>query len=124
MAIVPLFRSRERAREMTSAAITAATTQIAGPNDEDRELTAQQKSEAWQARAWQLYDEVGEVGFAARYMGDAQARLDLFVGTRPSPDHDPVPLEDEEGNDELGYTAAEKEACDDALDRLKSPIGG
>lgn len=117
-----LFTRQKRPRPPRStSALTAATLQVGGaatPAEQRRTRT-----ENWQRRAWELYDEIGEVRFAARYMGDAQARLDLFVGIRPQPKDNPVPLEDM-GDRELGYTAAEKEAADDALERLRSPLGG
>lgn len=93
------------------------------PTVEERGAAHVTKVEAWQSRAWELYDEIGEVRFASRYMGDAIARLDLYVGVRPSPQDDPVPLE-AEGDSELGYTAAEAVAAEDALERLRSPLGG
>src|SRR3990167_11007456 len=83
--------------------VTAAAKQIA-PTTERRSEAHLKRVEGWQTRAWDLYDEIGEVRFAARYMGDAQARLDLFAGIRPNAQDEPLPL-DPDGNDELGYTA-------------------
>lgn len=117
-----IFSRRERAAEPLTS-VTAASQQIA-PKDEERVDAHVKRVEAWQPHAWELYDEIPEVRFSARYMGDALARLDLFVGTRPAPQDDPVPLEEPDGDAELGYSASDVAACEDALERLKSPLGG
>lgn len=114
--------SRRRRAPAASSIVTAASKQVSPTPDEVSQAHLK-KAEGWQSRVWELYDEIGEVRFASRFMGDAQSRLDLYVGIRPSPKDDPIPL-DSDGDEELGYTNVEAAAADDALERLSSPLGG
>ena len=81
------------------------------------------KQEAWQGEAWALYGKIGEVRQAARIFGDSFARCRWFVGVRPSPEDDPVPV-DEDNAAELGVSLADADLAAEALARLRSPRGG
>lgn len=109
-------------RAMRPTSVTAAGSRIEFTGSRSDEQTAK-KREAWQQRAWEMYDLLGIVRFPARFMGDSFARIRLFVGVRPDPEAEPVPLVPE-GDSELGYTADEARLAIGQLDRLRGPEGG
>lgn len=48
----------------------------------NRRLRTKPVNSAWQARAWEFYDEVPEVRFAARWYANAMSRARLLAGVR------------------------------------------
>jgi hypothetical protein len=61
----------------------------------DRKATVPRQAAQWQAEAWTMFDEIGEVKFGCNMAGNAMAKLRLYVAIRPpdQPDADPVPLD-------------------------------
>lgn len=106
----------------SAPAIIAAARKVDLGDDVDRRR-AERRREEWQAEAWGFYDDIGEARYATNYFANALSRLNLYVGIRPSPQDDPVPL-DPAGDRELGYTPQDASICIDALERLDSPQGG
>lgn len=78
------------------------------------------RHEEWQTEAWGYYDEIGEVHYAANVVADALARGRLFVGVRPEPEADLVPV----GDPESGVSEGVAAAAEAKLRELRSPIGG
>lgn len=80
-----------------------------------RSTPKKSKDRDWQAEAWRFYHEVGEVRFAARYIGNSLARVRFFVGKRERPGAPIEPIDD---------TAAGDDAiARDCIDRLKGRDG-
>ena len=80
-----------RRRNVTSnAALVAAASRPL----KDRTALVPRGAAQWQAEAWTMYDEIGEVKYACSVAGNALAKLRLFVAIRPGddPDGDPIPL--------------------------------
>jgi hypothetical protein len=96
-----------RRRTAPTALVAAASRPL-----HDTFATVPRGAAQWQAEAWTMFDEVGEVKYACNLAGDAMARLRLFVAVRPGdqPDTDPVPVlsaaEDEGLDPELASAAA------------------
>jgi hypothetical protein len=67
--------------------------------------------QTWQLRAWGYYDEVGEIHFAARYVGNALSKIRLVGAERPTSQHD-APKE------------TSNKVVREAVENLKSPNGG
>lgn len=80
----------------------------------------QKRRQAWQTDAWDYFDALGEVKYGATFLGNSLSKLRLFVGVRPEPNDDPVPIAELDER-ETPPNAAEAE---DALNRLKSPVSG
>lgn len=77
----------------------------------------------WQDEAWAYFDEVPEIKYSVRFLGNAMAKLRLFVGVIPAeaePDADPVPVND--GTSDVPQPLAAAAIAE--LDRLRSQIGG
>ncbi len=55
----------------------------------------------WQLRAWEYFDEVGELRFASQWVANALSRCSLGVRVRPGDDTatDPIDLDDADGAD-------------------------
>ncbi len=122
-----MLRRREvpqpRRRSNTSAgALVAAARRLDEPSGTESERRAR-KAEDWQQRAFEYMAQIPEVEYSARYFGDAFARMRLYVGIRTDANGDPTPLKDEP-EDEVDYTPAEVELCEQALRALTSPEGG
>lgn len=82
------------------------------------------KPQEWQRRAWDFYDDIGEVKHAYLYKGDALAQVRLYVGVRVAADEAPTPVHDAL---ELGIPGLDQTVADLAvglLARVRSPIGG
>lgn len=122
---------RSRQPEPRLRSITGASKLLELSND-DRRNQALKRVEEWQTRVWEYYDEIGEVRFAARYMGDSLARLRLYPAYREYPGGPPLPmvLPEREDKDyakllaDLPFTEAEALLAQDTLARLQSPLGG
>lgn len=83
-----------------------------------------QKTQEWQRRAWQMYDEIGEVANAANYMGDAFANLRLFIGTNIDGDVVEIEAENlEELPGDVNVTPDQIQQAQDALYALNYPHG-
>lgn len=76
-------------------------------------------TQSWQIRAWEMYEEIGEVSAAANYMGDAFSQLRLFIGMR-SDDGDSVIQLDPEDPPE-GFTTEQINRAQEILDNLNFP---
>lgn len=75
----------------------------------------------WQKVAWQMMDEIGEVGFAANFMGDAFAQMRIYVATKVGKD---IIELDADGKDlPEGINANDVKLAWDALDALNYPNG-
>lgn len=48
----------------------------------------------WQAEAWDYFDSVPEVKQTVIYLGNAMAKLRLYVAVRPEPSDQPIPVAD------------------------------
>lgn len=90
-----LFRTRthehtgthqERSRTVTLASATLIT------RDQIRRVVRKQ---SWQQEAWELYEDVPEVRFISRWLGNALSRCHLYIG-EPEPEGggDPSPMDD------------------------------
>lgn len=79
-------------------------------------------STPWQDDAWRAFDEVPEVKHHVLFMGNALAKLRLFVAAFPpdDPESDPIPASDPAS----GIPAAAAALADAELDRLRSRLGG
>ena len=73
-------------------ALTAAGTRIDPSNAASVKLATAPPRD-WQLDALAFYDELGEVRYGARWMGDAISRLRVIPGYQESPADPPVPLE-------------------------------
>lgn len=107
------------ARRRRSGGLVASAAQVKLGNH-----TAAQKllrsRENWQGEAWDYFDDIGELKYGANFLANAIARLRLFVGIRPAPEADPVPLSKLKGPEVPGGA----EQAEDALARIQSPFGG
>lgn len=71
----------------THRALTAAA-RILDPTPIDAPHTY-----AWHPEAWAMRDTTGEVRFAEMWLGNTLSRCRLYAAYRPTPDAEPVPLE-------------------------------
>lgn len=120
--------ARQRLRDRlfgTSASvhsITAAAT-ILDPAD-DNEPGRRRKPLDWQRRAWDFFDQLGEVRFASEFVGGAMARLRLYPAMRPDPNEAPVGISPDGNDDGLQLTPEERQAAHATLNRLLGPATG
>lgn len=93
-------------RLKTSPALTAAATKIDLTQREVGQKVRKRKQE-WQKTAWDYYDEIGEVKYAASsFVGGALKKVRLFPAIKPDDEDDPIP--------------ADNDRADEVLARLKS----
>jgi hypothetical protein len=96
-----------RRRTAPTALVAAASRPL-----KDTSATVPKGAAQWQAEAWTMFDEVGEVKYACNLAGDAMARLRLYVAIHPGdqPDTDPVPVlteaDDQNVDPDLAVAAA------------------
>jgi hypothetical protein len=111
-------RIRRRQPAPRQRAIVAAATAL--PLRDSRKAAKQAgKRQAWQEDAWTFFDVIPEVKFSMLYLGNAMAKLRLFVGVLPEDGKgDPAPIEDVEGFADVAAIA------NDELDRLRNSSGG
>lgn len=83
---------RRTTRTRPTALVAAASRPLV-----DRHAAVPRQAAAWQAEAWTMFDEIGEVKFGCSMAGNAMAKLRLYVAIRPpeEPDADPLPLDAE-----------------------------
>lgn len=63
-----------------------------------RRRAAANSPDAWQAQAWELYDDVSELRFGVTWLANAVSRARLFIGKiDPDGTDDPQPVEDDTG---------------------------
>lgn len=114
--------------------LTAAATVVSGPQAASLHVRRMQGSAAssaftsagssavgWQSRAWQYYDDVGEVKFAFTMVANLLSRVRLFPAYVPDPSKTPVPLPTD--TDGEGVTS-EVAAATAAFSRLDMTLGG
>ncbi len=117
-----------------ATSITAAAVSLVADSGDDALAAFSKRREEWQTRAWEYYDEIGEVRQVARSMGDVFARVPWYVGVRPDPLGDVLPLysDDSDAYREqqtqlpagFRYSTDEAQTAIEALEALRSPIGG
>lgn len=73
------------------------------------------RDDAWQKDAWAYFKMLGEVRFAARFVGNAVGRAHYYVGTRERPGDPVVPIPDGADPDDLKMR--------DSLSRIKGRDG-
>lgn len=81
-------------------ALTASVSMVPRASRSESLRVTKSKDREWQAEAWRFYHELGEVRFAARYIGNALARCRFFVGKRASVDAPLTPLDDDATGDD------------------------
>lgn len=52
------------------------------------------RAQAWQTEAWAYFDTIGEIKYAARFMGNAVGRCRLFAAYQVAPDEPPISVLD------------------------------
>lgn len=78
----------------------------------------------WQRKAWDWYDELGEIRFAAGWIGDALSRLRIVPAWRDDPSQPPTILTDDTLADLNGAVTPEAlAACQAAIARLEQGPG-
>lgn len=70
------------------AVVAAATRVIPGDRESVKAIKRQQ---AWQEESWSYFDTLGEVKYAANFIGDNLSRVRLFPAVRESPTSEPQP---------------------------------
>lgn len=74
-------------------AFTAAS-RVLDPTDRGDVAAVKKRRAAWQAEAWNYYDELGEVKYGANFYGKALRKVRVFPAIRLDPDEEPVPLDE------------------------------
>lgn len=106
----PVPRARH-GRAVTAAASVLPTKRHAGPAGVP----------VWQQQAWDFFDQIGEVRYAARYYGNSLSRLRLYVGWRSNPNEPVVPIDVDEPPD--GWNRQSYDVAERTLGRLHSGDG-
>lgn len=75
----------------------------------------------WQRQAWEYFDRIGEVRYAARYFASSLSRIRLFVGWRDDPSQPVVPITDDDRP--AGLDVRQYQIADQMLDRLHGVDG-
>lgn len=89
-------------------------------NDRRSVETTRRRKQAWQSEAWDVHDEVGEIGYAVSYIANLMSKLRLFPAMRVTPDQPPIPLD----SDDSTFPAQYRQLAIDTLSRLRSSQGG
>ena len=100
-AVRPSLPRGRRTQSVTAAASVLGT----------RKTLGRSGVPVWQQQAWDFFDQIGEVRYAARYYGNSLSRLRLFVGWRESPSQPVVPIDPTEmppGVNRTAYDVAER----------------
>jgi hypothetical protein len=101
---------RKRGGDAAPVAVVAAGAPIKVADFAEAQETALTR-QPWQFRSYGYYDDVGEIHFAARYIGNAMTRIRLVAAEQSDEDDDaPKPTDNQ--------------AVKDAVAKLKSPRGG
>ena len=75
----------------------------------------------WQQQAWDFFDQIGEVRYAARYYGNSLSRLRLYVGWRESPSEPVTPID--LANPPVGLNRQAYDVATNTVARLHSTDG-
>lgn len=92
------------------------------------------KPQEWQTRAWDFYDDLGEIKFGYGNFGNALSQVRFYVGVLMDADEAPVPVQDvlagvtsgRYTTDEIppGLTDQTAALAVELLRRVRSPLGG
>jgi hypothetical protein len=121
---VPNILDRFLGRTTQAAArpLVAAAARLDRPTPEAKRQ-AKIKAQAWQERAWQMFDSVGLVHYPYSQAADAGSRVRLFVAVEPAPGETPIPIEN--AVDEVeGITQSLADAAIGLFDRVQDDEGG
>ena len=96
MAGMPRLRDRHAAKPTQSArrALVASAALI-----RQSTIRAIPEQREWQVQAWDFYDKVGELRFAAQWIANALSRCTLHVGIGGDGRSEPLGIDDHEGGD-------------------------
>lgn len=112
-----------RRRDEKTSGVTAAATEIKFDDDADAKAHRRRPAE-WQRSAWRYYDELGEVRFANRYMGDAMSRLRIYPAIQPDPEAPPTSILDKNLDAAIRPSETDVASAVAITRRLQSPEGG
>jgi len=113
---------RHRSPMRGSSALVASARRIEAEAAQKKRTDT--SGDVWQREAYRYYDEIGEIRYAARFIGNALSKLRLYVAVQPDAHSEPVPVT---ATDEDGQPVAppvEAAAAEQALLRIQSPEGG
>jgi len=126
VAAAALRSAARRSAANSGAQAVRASAQRIDTSDPSASRVAERRrsKSAWQADAWDYYDNVPEMGFGGRFFGNNLAKLRLFAGYIETPGQPPVPVDaiDPDGNPYL--SEATQLAAAAALARIESQQGG
>lgn len=74
-------------------ALVGSAVRLAGPGMMPRRWSEAAYQAEWQEIAWGYYDRVGELRFAANWLGQALARANLYAARIEGPGQEPAPLD-------------------------------
>lgn len=101
-------------------AITGSAQRVSlGNKDETDALKKRRGSDAWQTDAWEYFDAIGEIKYAANLIGSIMSRVRIFPAVIVNPDEPPAHVTDVDEMDPKLKVAAER-----ALRRLDTANGG
>ena len=103
-----------------------ASAQRIDPKDPAAGRSAERRrtKSAWQADAWDYYDNVPEMGFGGRFFGNNLSKLRLFAGYVVTPGQPPVPVDATDPDGVPYLSEATQLAAAAALARIESQQGG
>src|SRR4029077_8823443 len=82
------------ARQHEAFVASAATLRV----DSASAIDVRRRHRAWQERAWDVVDLVGELWYVQDRKADAYSNLNLFPAVKKGPGVDPVPIDDQDGS--------------------------
>lgn len=112
-----------RRRQQQTRTITAAASRIKLKGDGAPRGRSKLAPKEWQSEGWAYFDEVPEIKYSVRFLGNAFAKLRIFAAVLPvgaEPDADPIPISDEQSD----VPTAIAQLAELELGRLRSIVGG
>jgi hypothetical protein len=111
--------------------LTASAQRVRLNDRDDIERLQRRGRTAWQSRAWEYFDVIGEIGFAFDMKASVVSRARLYPAFVADPHQPPVQLKDVGKGSEDGDESAQEplpddfvEAAESAMERILSTKGG
>lgn len=117
-----LFNRSKRRRQK---AVTAAGRRIDIGSQLEQELFRRQNQQgqlAWQNQAWLYYDELPEIRFGARFVGNSLSKVRIFSAFQPDPSEPPLPMAD--AVDQELVSPEDAATAEQTWQRVRSRFGG
>lgn len=116
--LLPVIRRPRMPVNALTASIGSPNAVIAAATVGALEIGRARRAGAWQEQAWDYYDAIGELRYAANWMGNALSRATLYIGKESKDGAAPPRSNDKAANEALSALAGGQSGQSDMLKTL------